>query len=260
MGTRLQDKVVLVTGGGGGIGAATGRLCAEEGALVALVDVDADAAEQAARSIDPTFERVCAIGAALDDEQGAARAVEATVARWGRLDVLVNNAGVRVLGPITEATTASWDHIIGVNLLAGAYCARYAIPHITRSGGGTIVNVSSVYGVIGRPDMPQYDATKGALLSLTRAMAHAHADDGIRVNAVCPGPTLTPYHVRRRAAAEGIGLDAAEAALRAEGSPHTLLKRQAEPREIAHAILFLACSESSYVTGTTLMVDGGLSA
>ena len=126
--------------------------------------------------------------------------------------------------------------------------------------GGTIVNVSSVYGVIGRPDMPQYDATKGALLSLTRAMAHAHADDGIRVNAVCPGPTLTPYHVRRRAAAEGIGLDAAEAALRAEGSPHTLLKRQAEPREIAHAILFLACSESSYVTGTTLMVDGGLSA
>ncbi len=251
---------MVITGGGGGIGAATALLCWQEGARVVLVDIDAATATEAAQRIDPSGERTFAVAAAIEQEDEAARAIAAAAERWGQIDVLVNNAGVRVLGPITDATAESWDHIIGVNLLASAFCAKFAIPHIRNAGGGTIVNVSSVYAVIGRPWMPQYDATKGALLSLTRAMAHAHAADGIRVNAVCPGTTLTPYHVRRRANAEGISLEAAETAIRAEGSPLSLLKRQAEPSEIAHAILFLACSESSYVTGTTLMVDGGLSA
>jgi NAD(P)-dependent dehydrogenase (short-subunit alcohol dehydrogenase family) len=200
------------------------------------------------------------IGAALNEESEAARAVAATVERWGRVDVLVNNAGVRVYGLVTEATKESWDFIIGVNLLAVAHCSKYAVPIMAQNGGGTVVNVSSGGALVGRPYMPQYDATKAAVLALTRAMAHAHADEGIRVNAVCPGPTLTPYHVRRRASADNISVEAAETALRAEGAPSTLLKRQADPREIAYAILFLACAESSYVTGTTLMVDGGWSA
>jgi NAD(P)-dependent dehydrogenase (short-subunit alcohol dehydrogenase family) len=129
---------------------------------------------------------------------------------------------------------------------------------MTRNGGGTIVHVSSANAIVGRKGMAQYDASKNGLLALTRAMACDHADQGIRVNAVCPGPTLTMFHVRRRATQKGISLEQAEAEMRDAGAP-TLLKRQAEPREIAYAILFLACEESSYMTGATLMVDGGLS-
>ena len=259
MGERLQGKVALVTGGGGGIGAATARLFWEEGARVAVVDSDAEAARGAAQGIDPAGERTLAIGADLSQEEEAARAVRETVARFGRLDTLANVAGVRVYGPITEASVESWDFILGVNLRAVAYTSKFAVPEMARNGGGTIVNISSANAIQGRGGMAQYDATKAAVLALTRSMAYDHAAQGIRVNAICPGPTLTMFHVRRRAAAKGIPLEQAEAELRAAGSG-VLLKRQAEPREIAYGILFLACDESSYVTGTTLMVDGGLSA
>jgi NAD(P)-dependent dehydrogenase (short-subunit alcohol dehydrogenase family) len=259
MAERLRGKVAIVTGGGGGIGAATGRLFWEEGAVVALVDSDGEAAARAASGIDPGGERVLAIGADLAREVEAERAVREAVERFGRLDVLVNNAAVRVYGPVTEATVESWEQIIGVNLLGTAYCSKFAIPEIARAGGGAIVNISSGNALVGRPDMPQYDATKAAVLALTRAMACAHADEGIRVNAICPGPVLTGFHVRRRAAATGESLEQAEAALGAGGA-RNLMRRQAEPREVAYAILFLACDESSFVTGTTLMVDGGLSA
>ena len=259
MGERLAGKVGLVTGGGGGIGEATARLFWEEGARVALVDNDAEAVRRAAAGIDPRGERALAIAADLSQEPEAERAVRETVARFGRLDTLANVAGVRVYGPITEATPESWAFILGVNLLAAANCAKFAVPEMSRNGGGTIVNVSSANAIQGRAGMTQYDATKAALLALTRSMAYDHAEQGIRVNAICPGPTLTMFHVRRRAAARGISLEAAEAELRAAGS-RVLLRRQAEPREIAYGILFLAGDESSYVTGATLMVDGGLSA
>src|SRR5688572_8075464 len=259
MGDRLAGKVALVTGGGGGIGEATARLFWEEGARVAVVDSDWGAAKTAAESIDPSGERALAIGADLSQEPEAARAVRETVARFGRLDTLANVAGVRVYGPITEATPESWDAILDVNLRAVAYCSKFAVPEMVRQGGGTIVNVSSANAIQGRAGMAQYDATKAAVLALTRSMAYDHAAQGIRVNALCPGGTLTMFHVRRRAAARGISLDQAEAEMRAAGS-RSLLGRQAEPREIAYGLLFLACDESSYVTGTTLMVDGGLSA
>src|SRR6266542_5493596 len=256
MGERLQGKVALVTGGGWGIGEAKARLFWEEGARVAIVDNDAEAARQAARGIDAAGERVLSIGADLSREDEAARAVQETVTRFGRLDTLANVAGVRVYGPITEASVESWEFILGVNLKAVAYTAKFAVPEMARNGGGTVVNVSSANAVQGRGGMAQYDATKAAVLALTRSMAYDHAAQGIRVNAICPGPTLTMFHVRRRAAAKGIALEQAEAELRVAGSG-VLLKRQAEPREIAYGILFLACDESSYVTGTTLMVDGG---
>lgn len=256
---RLAGKAVIVTGGGGGIGEATARLFWEEGALVSLLDRDGEAAVRAARAIDPDGERTLALEADLAREPAAAQAVQATVERFGRLDVLANVAGVRVWGPVTEVTPESWDAILDGNLRAVAYCCKFAIPAMARSGGGSIVNVSSANAIVGRKGMAQYDASKSALLALTRAMACDHAPEGIRVNAVCPGPTLTGFHVRRRAAAKGVSLEQAEAELRAAGAPATLLKRQAEPREIAYAILFLACAESSYVTGATFMIDGGLS-
>ena len=258
MGTRMADKVTLVTGGGGGIGEATARLFWEEGARVAVVDSDLGAAQRAAATIDPSGERVLAIGADLGKEPEAARAVSETVARFGRLDSVANVAGVRVYGPITEATPESWDFIVDVNLKAVAYVSKFAVRGMIGTGG-TIVNVSSANAVQGRSGMAQYDATKAAVLALTRSMAYDHADQNVRVNAVCPGPTLTMFHVRRRAAANNVSLEQAEAELRA-ATPRIPLKRQADPREIAYAILFLACPESSYVTATTLMADGGLSA
>lgn len=258
MADRMAGKVAIVTGGGGGIGQATAQLLWEEGASVTLADVDAEAAERAAAEISPGDERLLAIGARLDEEPEAQDVVARTVERFGRLDVLANVAGVRVYGPVTEADTDSWDYIIRGNLLQVGYCSKFAVPEMARNGGGSIVNVSSANALSGRSGMAQYDATKAAVLALTRSMAHDHAGDGVRVNAVCPGPTLTMFHVRRRAAATGESLEQARAELE-KGTP-TLLKRQADPREIAYSILFLAGDEASYVTGATLMVDGGLSA
>lgn len=255
---RVAGKVGLVTGGAGGIGRATARLLREEGAEVAIVDLERTAVDEAAAELDPSGEHVLAIAAELGDESQAERVVHATVERFGRLDILANVAGVRVWGPITEADTDSWEHIVSGNLLQVGYTSKFAVPAMAKTGGGSIINVSSANAIHGRSGMAQYDATKAAVLALTRSMAHDHADEGIRVNAVCPGPTLTMFHVRRRAAATGESLEQARAAL-AEQTP-TLLRRQADPREIGYSILFLASDEASYVTGATLMVDGGLSA
>jgi meso-butanediol dehydrogenase/(S,S)-butanediol dehydrogenase/diacetyl reductase len=160
-----------------------------------------------------------------------------------------------VYAPLAEADAGDWERILGVNVLAASYCCKAAIPHLRAAGGGTIVNVSSVFGVMGRAGMGQYDTTKAALLGFTRALAVEEARHGIRVNAVCPAGTITAYHIRR-AAERGVS----EEALRRERSQDNgLLGRWAEPREVAYPILFLACAESSFVTGATLMVDAGRS-
>lgn len=258
MAGRLANKVALVTGGGGGIGEATARLFWKEGASVLIVDLDGDAGSAAAQGIDPSGDRIAAVQADLTVEAEAERAVNEAVSRFGKLDVLANIAAVRVHGPVTEATQESWDFVIKVNLLAVAYGCKYAIPVMARNGGGSIVTVSSANATVGRPGMGQYDATKNAVLALTRSMACDHADEGIRVNAISPGPTLTTYHLRNRVKRTGESMEEAEAAMRAAGAPHTLLKRQAEPIEMANAMLFLASDESSYVTGANFAIDGGI--
>jgi 2-hydroxycyclohexanecarboxyl-CoA dehydrogenase len=252
----MSGRVALVTGGGGGIGEATGRLFAEVGGAVALVDSDKAAVEAAAAGIakDVTGARVSAMVADLSLEAEAQRVVDEARASFGRLDTVVNVAGVRLYTPLAAADAAGWAHILGVNVLATAYCCKAALPALRLGGRGTIVNVSSVYGVKGRAGMGQYDTTKAAVLGFTRALAVEEAPHGIRVNAVCPGGTITPFHIRA-AAAKGVS----EAELRTQRTEDNLLGRWAEPREVAYAILFLSCDESSYITGATLMVDAGKS-
>jgi len=253
---RMAGRVALVTGGGGGIGEATGRLFAEEGAAVALLDADGAAVTAAAERIRAAVPRAAPLALVGDvtREDDARRLVEEASTRLDGLDTLVNVAGVRVYVPLAEATGEDWERIIGVNVLGTAHCCKAALPRLRRSGRGSIVNVSSVYGLMGRAGMGQYDTTKAAVLGFTRALAVEEAPHRVRVNAVCPGGTITPYHIRR-AAARGVS----ETALRGDRTRDNLLGRWAEPREVAFPILFLACDEASFVTGTTLMVDAGRS-
>ena len=254
---RIQGKVAFITGGGGGIGAATAMLFAEEGAKLAVVDRDGAAADVAAAEIRGRFPSadVMPMAADLSDEPQAKHAVDAAAAYFGGLDILVNVAGIRVYGALADAEPDSWDSILAVNLMATVHCCKAAIPLLRSRGGGSIVNVSSVFGVTGRAGMGQYDVTKAAVVSLSRTLAIEEVGNGIRVNAVCPGPTITPFHIER-AKERGVS----EEELRRTGAQHTLMKRWAEPREVAHTILFLACNDSSFVTGTALVVDGGASA
>ena len=254
---RMTGRVALVTGGGGGIGEATARLFAEEGGAVAVVDVDRRAADAAAGAIATAVPGACVLPVTADvaREPEARRAVADTVDRFGALHALVNVAGIRVYTPLAEATDEDWRRIVGVNVLATAFCAKAALPSLRAAEHATIVNVSSVFGILGRAGMGQYDTTKAAVLGFTRALAVEEARHGIRVNAVCPGGTITRYHVER-AARQGIS----EVALRrSRAQDNGLFGRWAEPREIAYPILFLSCPESSFITGTTLMVDAGKS-
>jgi meso-butanediol dehydrogenase/(S,S)-butanediol dehydrogenase/diacetyl reductase len=253
---RMAGRVAFVTGGGGGIGEATGRLFAEEGAAVTLLDTDAAAVEAAAAAIRSAVPgaRILALTGDVARESDARRVIDEAVGRWGALHTLVIVAGVRVYGPLADADGADWERIIGVNVLGTAHCCKAALPRLRAAGRGTIVNVSSVYGVMGRTGMGQYDTTKAAVLGFTRALAVEEAPHRIRVNAVCPGGTITPYHIRR-AAARGVS----EAEMRTQRAGDNLLGRWAEPREVAYPILFLAGDESSFVTGATLMVDAGRS-
>jgi 2-hydroxycyclohexanecarboxyl-CoA dehydrogenase len=253
MSDRMKDKVTVITGGAGGIGSTTGQVFGEEGALVVLVDRDAEAldkvAEELRGSVPP--ERLLTVAADLATEAGALQAVARANERFGRIDVLVNNAGIREYWPLAEAPAQSWEKILGVNLLSYAFMAKAAIPALRRSRGN-IVNISSTYGVTGRAGMGQYDATKAAILALTRTLAFEEAPHGIRVNAVCPGATLTPFHVRR---AEARSLSAED--LKQEHLQDCLMHRWCDAREVAYPILWLASGEASYITATTLMVDGG---
>jgi 2-hydroxycyclohexanecarboxyl-CoA dehydrogenase len=250
---RLAGKVALVTGGAGGIGAATGRLFCEEGARVALVDLPDSPLADVARAIRAAVPgaQVLEIAADLALEAAAQACVARTLEAFGALDVLVNNAGIRAYEQLAEAQAATWQRILTTNLLGYAHLSRDALPALRRSGRGAIVNVSSTHAVNPRAGMGQYDVAKAGILSMTRTLAFEEAAHGVRVNAVCPGLTLTPFHVRR-AKQDG----RTEADLRAEPVDHNLQRRWADPREIAFPILWLASDEASFVTAATLMVDG----
>ncbi len=242
---RLEGKVALITGGGSGIGAATARLFREQGARVLIVDSNAGAPSEAG---------VEAFIADVAEEAKASEAVARALQLFGRLDVLVNNASMRNYASLADASPDEWQAVVGVNLIGPANYCKAALPALRKAGKGSIVNVSSCYAVTGRKGMGLYDATKAGMLAMTRTLAFEEAAHGIRVNAVCPGSTLTGFHIARGKAA-GKSLET----LKTERQETSLLARWAEPEEIAWPILWLASDEASFITGTTLMVDGGLS-
>ena len=257
MSGRLDGKIAMITGGAGGIGAATARLFCREGAKVALVDIDRKQveAEAAQMSREISSSQILPLAADVASRDQIVEVVSQTVGEFGALNVLVNNAAVREYFSLAEASEESWQKIIATNILGVANCSQAALPALRKAGAASIVNLSSVFGVVGRKGMGQYDATKAAILSLTRTLAAEEAEHGIRVNAVCPGSTLTPFTLGR---AKTRGMTEDE--LRAKGFAPALLNRWAAPEEIAYPILWLASDEASFITGSALMVDGGLSA
>lgn len=253
---RLLDKTAMITGAGAGIGAATALLFCREGASVTLVDADLAALDRTLEAIKLALPhaRLLVHTADVSHEAQALAAIEKTLQAWGKLDILVNNASMRNYSALANATTAEWQAIVGVNLIGCANYAKAALPALRLSGKGSIVNVASCYAVTGRKGMGLYDATKAAQLAMTRTLAFEEASHGVRVNAVCPGSTLTDFHINKATAA---GKDIEK--LKTERQTTSLLGRWASPEEIAAPILWLASDEASFITGTSLMVDGGLS-
>jgi len=253
---RLKGKVAVISGGGGGIGAATARVFCAEGAKVLLIDCDPAALETKAlaiRQISASFQvETCSADVAA--EVDAQAAITSTIDRFGTVDVLVNNAAIRIPGPVESTPRSEWDRILSINLLGAVNLYRAAAAQLRKSARGSVVNVSSVYGVTGRSEMGLYDATKAALIALTRTLACEEAAHGVRVNAICPGSTLTDYHLKR-GAAQGLSAEM----MQSEARTDSLFRRWARPEEIAYPILWLASDEASFVTGAVLVVDGGLS-
>jgi NAD(P)-dependent dehydrogenase (short-subunit alcohol dehydrogenase family) len=204
--------------------------------------------EAVAKSVQdaiPRAEVIC-IPVNLAIEASAAEVISRVVSHWGQLDILVNNAGMRSYEPLADSTSDVWNQIIAVNLLSYVYMAREALPKLRQSKAGSIVNVSSTHAFHPRVGMGQYDVTKAGIVSLTKTLAYEEAQHQVRVNAICPGATLTPFHIKRA----GIEIDH-------QRYEQNLMKRWADPIEIAYPILWLASSEASFVTGSCLMVDAG---
>jgi meso-butanediol dehydrogenase/(S,S)-butanediol dehydrogenase/diacetyl reductase len=252
----MAGKQALVSGGGRGIGAALGQLFCAEGGSVLLVDREAGSLEETVADIRaqvPNARIESSVADVAEPEQ-AAKAVAQAVRVLGGLNVLVNNAAVRNHSSVAESDPEEWKRLLSINLLGAVNLYKAAIASLRTSRNASIVNVSSCYAVVGRKGMPIYDASKAALLSLTRTLAFEEAEHGVRANAVCPGGTLTPFTIGRGVAAGKKAED-----MRSEVRSDSLLRRWARPEEIAYPVLWLASDESSYMTGAIIMVDGGLS-
>jgi meso-butanediol dehydrogenase/(S,S)-butanediol dehydrogenase/diacetyl reductase len=251
---RLEGKVCIVTGGGSGIGRATCLLFAEEGARVVVADRRKEAS--GAVAAECTAKGAQAIGIAVDvaKDADAKRVVDETINRFGRLDVLVNNAGYGFAGTVVDTDEQAWDDLMAVNVRGVFLCSKHAIPAMAANGGGVIVNTASVVASVGIRNRAAYCASKGAVAALTRAIAIDHVAEGIRCNAVAPGTIDTPYfdEILRKSPVAADSRKALEA--------RQLLGRLGTPEEIAAGILFLASDESRFATGSILTLDGGMTA
>ena len=243
MAGRLDGRVCVITGSASGIGATSARLFAAEGAKVVGIDLDR---ERAVGTLT--------IAADVADEEQVRAALAEARERFGRIDVLMNNAGINPTddGSVLETSLESWQRVQDVNLRSVFLCCKHGIPHLLEAGGGSVINVASFVAVMGAAvSQSSYTASKGAVLSLSRELGVELAGRGVRVNALCPGPVNTPL-LRE--------LFAADPERAAKRLVHIPMGRFGEPEEIAKAALFLACDDSSFVTASTFLVDGGLTA
>ena len=244
----LRDKVVVVTGAGAGMGRATAELFAERDAQVVVVDIDYGAATEAVDRIEADGGDAIAVEADVSDADDIEAFVETTVDEYGHIDILHNNAGIpQQSTPVEDVAEETWDRIQNVNLKSAFLGAKYAVPHMREQGGGVILNTASTAGIRPRTGLSAYCASKGGMITLTKQLAHELADDGIRVNAICPVATNTnmlPEFTGDELTVDGM----------AETIP---LGRLAEPDDIAQAAAFLASDDAGMITGTTLEVDGG---
>lgn len=250
---RLEGKVVVVTGGALGIGRSACILCAQEGAKVAICDI-LDTEGHA------LFEEIGGNAKYwhmdVANEQSVHAAIEAIATEFGGIDVLVNNAGIAGTNkPTHELTEEEWDQVQAVNVKGVFFCTKHVIPHLRRRGGGSIINLSSIYGIIGAPDVPPYHASKGAVRLMTKTDALIYAQEKIRVNSIHPGYIWTPMvegHLKRS------GVDLVEGR-KALDALHPL-GHVGEPDDIGWAIVFLASNESKFITGEEIVIDGGYTA
>ena len=247
----MNGKVAIVTGGAKGIGGGIAERFVEAGASVCIFDLDGEGARQAMHRLRDKG-RVMAIEGDVSNEDDALRAIERTVNHFGSLDVLVNNAGIEVSGSIVEMESSVWDRQLAVNLKGAFLFSKHAIPHML-SRGGAIINISSVRAFVSYAWGIAYDSSKAALIGFTRTLALDHGKDGIRVNAICPGYIDTPLMDKWLKTVSN-----PEETMREVLGAHPL-GRIGTPRDIAEVALFLASDAASFITGTTLVVDGGMS-
>jgi NAD(P)-dependent dehydrogenase (short-subunit alcohol dehydrogenase family) len=245
----LSGKVALITGGGSGIGEATAKRFAEEGARVVVADIDDEAGRRVAGEIGS--ERALAVHGDITRAESAGEVVRRTIDRFGRLDVLHNNAAAGAAGRIADLDDEAWTRTVALNLTGHVLVTRAALPHMLDRGAGAIVNMSTAAAVMVEEGIGAYAAAKAGVIALTRQLAVEYGRRGIRANCVCPGAIATPPTLAFAAAVEGV---------RARMEAANPLRRLAQPEEVAAVVVFLASDEASFVNGATIMVDGGATA
>lgn len=252
---RLRDKVAVITGAALGLGQAITRRMAGEGASVAILDLLESDALALAAELTAAGHRARGWRCDVSDEAMVARVMAEVVDHFGRLDIVVNNAGVAgVNKPTHEITEAEWDWVQGINVKGVFFCTKHTIPHLKAAGGGSIINLSSIYGLVGGPDLPPYHASKGAVRLMSKTDALIYAPDRIRVNSIHPGFIWTPmveHHLE--------GMEDARAARQATAALHPL-GHLGEPDDIAWGAVYLASDEAKFITGSELVIDGGYTA